>query len=233
MSLVLEVKNLSKEFKEHRVIALDDVSFQVNPGETLGILGESGSGKSTLAKILMGFLKPDRGEVRFFGKNKQIIFQDPFLSLDPKMRVAAILKEPFQIKKINDKDFLDKKTRELLNLVELPEAFLTRTPAELSGGECQRVAIARALSQDPDLLICDEPVSALDLLTQAQILNLFLKLQQDRNLSLIFISHDLKVIRHMSDRVLVLKSGRVCEWASREELFSRPQHPYTQELLKH
>ncbi len=218
---ILEVKNLSKRFAEHDVTALDNVSFQVNEGETLGILGESGSGKSTLAKILMGFLNPDRGDIYFSGKNKQIIFQDPLLSLDPKMRVEAILKEPFQIKKISDKHFLGKKIRELLSLVELPEAFLTRYPAELSGGECQRVAIARALSQDPDLLICDEPVSALDLLTQAQILNLFLKLQKNRRLSLIFISHDLKVIHHMSDQVLILKSGRVCE---RDD-------PYAQELL--
>ncbi len=240
---MLEAASLVKKFG--RLTAVDGVSFAVKPGRTLGVAGESGSGKSTLAKLVLRLLRPDAGRVTFEGKDVlsmkgtellrfrqkcQIVFQDPALSLDPRMRVRDILKEPFLIH--SEKGDLDSRTRALLKSVELDYRFLECFPRELSGGECQRVAIARALATDPEILICDEAVSALDALVRVQILNLLLRLQRERGVGYLFISHDLKVVRHMSDDVLILKDGRVCEEGPRESVFGNPRHAYTRSLLE-
>ena len=200
--MLLEVKNLKKSFKNGRVKAVDGVSFSLEKGRTLGILGESGCGKSTLAKLVVGLLKPDEGEIIFRGKTVQIIFQQPFLSLDPRMRVKEILEEPFNI---SGGRMAFKPVARLLEDVGLDLQLAHRFPHELSGGECQRIAIARALSLDPELLVCDEAVSSLDVISQIQILNLLLKLQVEKGMSILFISHDPKVVRHMSDEILVMK----------------------------
>ena len=200
--MLLEVKNLKKSFKKGRVKAVDGVSFSLEKGRTLGILGESGCGKSTLAKLVVGLLKPDAGEIIFMGKSAQIIFQQPFLSLDPRMRVSAILEEPFRIR---GRGSGFKPVAVLLQSVGLDPGLAHRFPHQLSGGECQRIAIARALSLDPELLICDEAVSSLDVISQIQILNLLLRLQQEKGMAYLFISHDPKVVRHMSDEILVMK----------------------------
>ncbi len=220
--MFLEAKNLRKSFGDGRVRAVDGVSFSLGKGRTLGVMGESGSGKSTLAKLVLRLLPLDSGEIffegqridslkekglKYFRKKVQVVFQDPYLSLDPRMTVREILAEPFLINGQRGRNSLNKKVSGLLTSVELPEAFVSRLPHELSGGECQRVAIARAISTDPELIICDEAVSALDLLVQAQILNLLLKLQNETGMSYIFISHDLRVVRHMSDEILVMKDG--------------------------
>jgi ABC-type glutathione transport system ATPase component len=242
----LRGRNLIKRFKEGRVLAVDGVSFSVGRGETLGIVGESGSGKSTLAKLATGLLVPDSGSVSFderevsgvpekrralFRKKVQIVFQEPYASLDPRMRISDILKEPFLIQGNRDKRFLNEKAGELLLWVGLEPRFLDRYPRELSGGECQRVAIARAFSTEPEIIVCDEPVSSLDALIQIQILNLLLRIQREKGTGYLFISHDLRVVHHMSDRVMVLKDGRVCEEGHREDVFTRPKDPYTRLLL--
>lgn len=245
--MLLEAKNLTKRFQSRHVIAVDDVSFALQKGETLGIVGESGSGKSTLAKLVLRLLSPDAGEIFFngvslshlegeglrkFRKKAQIIFQHPAQSLDPRMKVAGILREPFLIHGLGEEALIRSRINEWLDRVELGERFLPRYPHELSGGECQRVAIARAMVLEPELLVCDEPVSALDWLVQAQLLNLLLRLQREKNSSLIFISHDLRVVRHMSDEILVMKEGRVCESAPRDRIFRDPAHPYTRALIQ-
>lgn len=230
-----------------RLKAVEDVSLSIDAGETVGILGESGSGKSTLAKLLLGLLPPDGGEIFFEGRSLkgfgsedwkkfrrkvQVVFQQPALSLNPKMTVRQILSEPFLVHREAGVEATEKKLEGLLRSVELSPEFLWKFPRQMSGGECQRVAIARALSLDPQLIVCDEPVSSLDLIVQTQVLNLFLKLQKEKNISYIFISHDLRVVRHMSDRVLVMKDGLACESGTREEVFSAPKHPYTKLLLE-
>jgi peptide/nickel transport system ATP-binding protein len=240
---MLEASALVKRFG--RLTAVDGVSFTVKPGRTLGVAGESGSGKSTLAKLVLRLVRPDAGHVTFEGKDIssmkgadmlrfrqkcQIVFQDPALSLDPRMRVHTILKEPFLIH--GERGDLDSRIVALLKSVELDRLFLERFPRELSGGECQRVAIARALATDPEILICDEAVSALDALVRVQILNLLLRLQKERGVGILFISHDLKVVRHMSDDVLILKDGRVCEEGPRDTVFGNPRHAYTRSLLE-
>jgi peptide/nickel transport system ATP-binding protein/oligopeptide transport system ATP-binding protein len=242
---MLEARGLVKRFPSRHVTALDGVSFRLEKGKTLGIVGESGSGKSTLAKIALGLLRPDAGEVFFegepvfalgggalkrFRRRVQAVFQEPFLSLNPRMKVGEILKEPFEIHGLagGDREGIAR----LLRAVELDPGFASRYPRELSGGECQRVAIARALSLDPAVIVCDEAVSALDALVQVQILNLLLKLQEERQVSYLFISHALKVVRHMSDDVLVLKDGLTCESGPREAVFASPKHPYTRTLLR-
>ncbi len=222
--MLLQAVDLKKSFPERGVEALRGVSFSIARGQTLGIMGESGSGKSTLAKIVLGILKPDSGETFFegvpfkkFDKNNfknfrrkvQGIFQNPALSLDPRMRVRDILREPYLIHGALKVGGIDRNIRALLDSVELNERFLDRFPRQLSGGECQRVAIARALSTDPELIVCDEAVSSLDLLIQAGILNLLLKLQKERSVSYLFITHDPAVARHMSDQILIIKEGRV------------------------
>lgn len=245
--MLLEAKNLVKIFKKPHVTALNGVSFCLEEGKTLGVLGESGSGKTTLAKAVMRLTDVDSGDLLFesrsvsrlkesglktFRDGVQIIFQDPFLSFDPRMTVAEILEEPLRIRAVRDRRVLRQNTEALLCGVELPCSLLERFPRTLSGGQCQRVAIARALSVKPRLLVCDEPVSSLDWAGQTQVLNLLLKLQEEKGLALLFISHDLKVIRHMSDAILVLKDGRAVEQASREEIFRNPRQAYTRRLLE-
>lgn len=230
--MLIEAKNLRKMFKKPRVHAVNGISFALEKGKTLGILGESGCGKSTLAKLLLGLLRPDEGSIHFSGKQMQIIFQHPTLSMNPRWRVRDILTEYYHLQGIRDAARLNEKAGELLESVELPNSLKTRYPHELSGGECQRVAIARALSPDPELLVCDEPVSALDAVSQAQILALLLKLQKERKISYIFISHDTRVVRKMSHEVLVMQDGKACEYGPCDEVFNRPQNAYTQLLLK-
>jgi ABC-type glutathione transport system ATPase component len=246
--MLLAVKNLHKSFKGKagKVQALSDVSFELDRGQALGLVGESGSGKSTLARIVMHLLEPDAGQVFFedkkvagfwhshlkdFRRKVQIVFQNPFSSLDPRMSVGASLAEAFHIDGMRSAKKVRAAVHELLSVVNLPVELERRLPHELSGGECQRIAIARALSRKPELLICDEPVSSLDLLAQARILNLFLKLQKERSISLLFISHDLRVVRHLCDKLLVLKEGAVCEQGELSQVFEKPQHPYTRELI--
>src|SRR3989338_333305 len=206
--MLLDVRDLHKSYTERSVKAVDGVSFSLERGKTLGVVGESGSGKSTLAKLILGLEKPDEGKIIFQGKKMQVIFQHPTQSLDPRMRVREIVSEPFWIHGGRDRRAIEKKTAELLESVELPINFLDRLPRQLSGGECQRVAIARAISLEPELIVCEEAVSSLDLLVQAGILNLLLKLQKERSVSYLFISHDPAVVRHMSDAILVMKSGK-------------------------
>jgi ABC-type glutathione transport system ATPase component len=222
--VLLTVSNLKKFFPRTGVTAVDNVSFSLSKGKTLGIVGESGCGKSTLAKLVLFLLRADGGDIRFEGQSvavfspeamsrfrekTQIIFQEPVLSLDPRFSVRDVLEEPFLIRKMSDRDFLNQKVAQLLRSVDLPLDFVRRRPRELSGGECQRVAIARALSLEPELLVCDEPVASLDTLTRVQVLNLLLKIQKERGTAILFISHDLRAVRHMSDEVLQMKEGRI------------------------
>ena len=208
-SILLEARHLKKSYEHGRVRAVDDVSFDLRKNETLGIVGSSGSGKSTLAKLILGVISPDEGSSVFSGTSIGAVFQDPFSSLDPKMTVRDILVEPLRIRGEKNRDFLSQKVKALLSAVELSGKFASRYPHELSGGECQRVSIARAISTEPELIVCDEPVSSLDTLIQAQILNLLLRLQKEKGVSYFFISHDMRVVRHMSDRVLVMRDGKV------------------------
>ncbi len=222
--MLFQAVDLKKSFPERRVEAVRGVSFSIARGQTLGLIGESGSGKSTLAKLALGLLEPDAGSIFFegvsfknfrkedlrnFRKKVQAVFQHPALSLDPRMRVRDILREPYWVRGERGGYGMDRKLRDLLNLVELHGRFLDRFPRQLSGGECQRVAIARALSTSPELIVCDEAVSSLDLITRAGILNLLLKLQKEKSVSYLFISHDHTVARHMSDQILVMKEGKI------------------------
>lgn len=237
MTPLLEVRHLSKVYISHKkeIRSVDDVSFSIQKGEILGLVGESGSGKSTLAKMLIRLITPTSGKILFEGKEIergrgfckkiQMIFQDPFASLNPRMTVEKILQEPFQIHK------LPKKVDMLLDLVGLPRQAKARYPHEFSGGQRQRIGIARALALQPDFLICDEPVSALDVSIQSQIVKLLLDLQKELSLTYLFIAHDLAMIRHVAKRVAVMYQGRFVEEAPTEELYRHPQHPYTQLLL--
>ncbi len=222
--MLFEARGLAKSYRRGTVQALKEASFTLEEGKTLGIIGASGSGKSTLLRLLLRLEKADAGEILFegaridqagekalkiFRRQAQIIFQDPYLSLDPRMTVARILAEPYEIAGEGDRKRIREKSIELLGSAGLTDAFLTRYPHEISGGECQRVAIARALSLRPKLLLCDEAVSSLDAVTKIQILNLFLRLQKERGISLLFVSHDQKAVRHMSDEVRVMRDGRL------------------------
>src|SRR5438445_6641796 len=213
--------------------AVDDVSFELTREETLGIVGESGSGKTTLMKLLLGLEKPDSGSVTYLGQSLrrevQVVFQDPAGALDPRMRVDQIIMEPLQVLRIEG----DHRARlaELLDAVGLPMAYARRYPHEFSGGQRQRIAIARALAPHPRVLIGDEPVSALDVSVRAQILNLLEDLRVSFQLTLILVSHDLSVVRHMTDRVLVMQQGRIVEEGTTRDVFRAPRHPYTRRLL--
>lgn len=233
MNLV-EAKNVSKSYKKlfskEKFLALQNVSFKLQKGKTLGIVGESGSGKSTLARLILKLEKPDSGSV--ISGSAQAVFQEPFASLDPRFTVREILREPFLVGNKKRKNISDSELENLLKEVGLGAHYLKRRPSQLSGGECQRVAIARALGPHPDLIVCDEAVSSLDALVQAQILNLFLKMQKEKGVSYIFISHDIRVVRHMSDEILVLKDGSVCEYGSAKNVLESPQHAYTKLLLR-
>jgi ABC-type glutathione transport system ATPase component len=245
-SELLTVRGLRKRF--HRaghapVQAVDGVSFGVVRGETFALVGESGSGKSTVARLVVRLLEPDEGSVRFddldvgqLGRRElrrvrrrfQIVFQDPMSSLDPRMSVQTVVAEPLRIARMRGHG---ERVRELLTLVGLDAVHAARFPHELSGGQRQRVAIARALALEPELLVLDEPVSALDSSIQAQILNLLTELQSRLGLSYLFVSHDLAVVRHVADHVAVMQHGRIVERAPVDQLFTSPTHPYTQSLL--
>ena len=226
--------------------ALRSVSFAQARGETLGIVGESGSGKSTLGRIILHLIPPSSGEVRFEGvalqqlpavalrqkrRDMQMVFQDPQASLDPRMRVERLLEEPLIIHQAGTADERRARVRELLDLVGLPQEAARRFPHEFSGGQRQRIAIARAMALSPALIVADEPLSALDVSIQAQILNLLIDLRRRLRLTYVFISHDLAVIRHMCDTVAVMYFGEIVEYAAAEDLFDRPAHPYTRSLL--
>lgn len=228
------------------VRAVDDVSFEIRRGETLGLVGESGCGKSTLARTLIRLLEPTDGDIYFEGENLaeldkstlrkkraniQMIFQDPQSSLDPRMKVGQIIEEPMQAHRMLDAEGREARAKELLERVGLDPRHYNRYPHEFSGGQRQRVNLARALSVNPDLVVCDEPVSALDVSIQAQVLNTMKKLQSEFDLTFLFISHDLSVIRHISDRIAVMYLGHIVEVADTDELYENPKHPYTQALL--
>ena len=253
---LVQVKNLSKSFDDNfftensknSVIAVNDVSFDIKEGESFGLVGESGSGKSTIAKMIVNLYKPSSGDVFFdnvcitkikrnsemmnFRKQIQMIFQDPYSSLNGRLKVKDIVSEPIKLHNPSiSRIDLDNYISDLLESVELSQSSSERYPHEFSGGQRQRISIARALATQPRLLICDEPTSALDVSIQAQILNLLKDLQEQLNLTILFISHDLPVVRQMCDRIGVLKDGKLCEISNTEELFHKPQNEYTKELL--
>jgi peptide/nickel transport system ATP-binding protein len=224
---IIDVKSLSKSFG--RNIALDDVNFTVSEGETFGVVGESGSGKTTLARIILKLISPSKGEIMYFNgfsrKDFQMVFQNPYSSLNPRMKIGEILAEPLKI------HGLKKDISSILRSVELDVSFADKYPHELSGGERQRIGIARAISIEPKLLILDEPVSSLDVTIQADTLKLIRRIKKELGLTIMFISHDLSVIRYMCDRVAVMKDGAVVELGTVNEVYYSPKHSYTKELL--
>jgi peptide/nickel transport system ATP-binding protein len=252
---LLKVEHLVKHFAIKRgvfareagvVQAVDDVSFELHKGETLAVVGESGCGKSTLARCVARLLEPTSGTIAFEGrdmcqlnrkqmapirKDLMMIFQDPVGSLDPRMRVGAIIAEPLEIYRFGTKGEILRRVQELLELVGLNPEHYNRYPHEFSGGQRQRIGIARAIALGPKLIVCDEPVSALDVSVQAQILNLLSDLQEELGLTYIFITHNLDVVRHVADRVVVMYLGKVVEEAEAADLYSHPRHPYTAALL--
>ncbi len=231
---VLEVNHLSVEFKKNKqpFFAVNDVSFEVHEGEILGLAGESGCGKSSLSRAILGIQKKGvTGEVKHFYKRPQMVFQDPAGSLNPAHTVGFILEEPIRVKGHFDKEERKRRVREMLNMVDLPEEFMERYPNELSGGQRQRVCIAASLMQEPHFLIADEPVSALDVTVQKQILDLLKRLHKELNLSILFISHDLRVIYELCDRVMIMKAGKIVEIGTKEEIYFSPRDAYTKELM--
>ncbi|MDP2980995.1 MAG: ABC transporter ATP-binding protein [Candidatus Omnitrophota bacterium] len=244
---LLKIDNLHKTFKKHKVPAVSGVSFSIFKGEVLGLVGESGCGKSTLAKLILRLINADKGSIFYKGKDLlrvshndmrktrkdlQIIFQDPYSSLDPRMKIGGVIEEVYDIHENVPGRDRKNKTIELLETVGLGKTYLNRLPSELSGGERQRVGIARALATDPEFIICDEPVSSLDISIQAQILNLLIELQKKKNLTYLFISHDMGVVGSICDRVMVMRSGKFVESGSCEGVFKNPGHEYTKTLLK-
>ena len=233
---ILEIKNLCMEFpagKKKTVKALNNVTFDIYKGENFGLVGESGCGKSTLSKTILGLHDNYTGEVKVRdGVRPQMVFQDPYASLDPRMSIQRILEEPLRIHERMSAEEKKSRILPLLEQVGLSRDSLKKYPHEFSGGQRQRIAIARALVTDPQLLLCDEPVSALDVSIQAQILNLLKDLQEKKKLTYVFVSHDMSVISHISDRVLVMYLGQAVELAEKEDLFEHPLHPYTQALMQ-
>lgn len=236
--VVLSLRHVTSGYREGGPLrrgtyqeVLHDVTFDVRYGEILGLVGESGTGKSTLAKTILGMVKPDRGQVVHYSKRPQMIFQDPYSALNPAYPVSWILEEPLRIFGKYDPAERKRRVREMLLRVELPPECLAARPRELSGGQRQRVSIAAALIQRPRFLIADEPVSALDVTIQAQILKLLKDLRNELDLSYLFISHDLNVVYQLCDRVLVMKSGRIVEQGTVKEIFDHPREAYTRQLL--
>jgi oligopeptide transport system ATP-binding protein len=251
---LLEVSRLTKEFTRKRglfgdastVRAVDEVSFTIAEGETFGLVGESGSGKTTTGRCILRLIEPTSGEVRFRGENvlqfsrtrlrqarrdMQIVFQDPYSSLNPRMRVGAIVEEPLIIHKIGTRAERRARVAELFDLVGLDPSQLSRYPHQFSGGQRQRIGLARALALNPSLVIADEPVSALDVSVQAQVINLLMDLQERLKLTYLFIAHDLRLVRHICSRVAVMYLGRIVETGPTEAIFAAPAHPYTRALL--
>jgi oligopeptide transport system ATP-binding protein len=255
-SVLIHIENLTKEFaveggfwrrSKQKVHAVSDVSFQIQIGETFGLVGESGCGKSTLGRCLLRLIEPTQGRVLYDGRNIfelkprelrelrrkiQIIFQDPYSSLNPRMTVGQILSEPLEIHQLHcGKSARKNRIHELMDRCGLREEFVSRYPHEFSGGQRQRICIARALAVEPEFIVCDEPVSALDVSIQAQIINLLKDLQRDFGLTYLFIAHDLNVVETISDRIAVMYLGQIVELAEKNQLFDSPKHPYTQSLL--
>jgi ABC-type oligopeptide transport system ATPase subunit len=251
---LLEVQHLVKEFSRSRglfaprsvVRAVDDVSFTIEEGETFGLVGESGSGKTTTGRCILRLIEPTSGEVRFknedvlgFSKSRlrqarrdmQIVFQDPYSSLNPRMRVGDIVEEPLIIHRIGSKAERRARVAELFDLVGLDPSQLARYPHQFSGGQRQRIGLARALALNPSLVIADEPVSALDVSVQAQVINLLMDLQERLKLTYLFIAHDLRLVRHICSRVAVMYLGKIVEMGATDALFATPAHPYTRALL--
>ncbi len=254
-TILLKVKNLKKHFPIHKgffnrqvgaVRALDGINLEVFAGETLGLVGESGCGKSTLGRVILRLLPATEGDVNFSGvdvfaadnkqmkalrREMQVVFQNPYASLDPRMNVAQIIGEPLTVHKVASGKELNKRVQHLMNLVGLSPEMMDRYPHEFSGGQRQRIGIARALALNPKLIVADEPVSALDVSVQAQILNLLADLRKEFNLTYVFIAHNLDVVRYISDRIAVMYLGKIVELGTTKEVYSQPLHPYSQALI--
>ena len=248
MAVLLETRNLKKYFKSHAgtVHAVDDISLQIEEGETLGLVGESGCGKSTLGRTLIHLNESTEGQIIFQGKDVtrlknremkqfrndvQMIFQDPYSSLDPRQTVSDIIKEPMRLMGSMSSAMVEERTKELMETVGIEKRLRMSYPHELDGGRRQRVGIARALALKPKFIVCDEPVSALDVSIQAQIINLLMDLQRDMGLTYLFITHDMSVVKHISRKICVMYLGQMVEMCDRDELFAHPLHPYTKALL--
>lgn len=253
--VLLELKGVKKEFVTARtwsgkplkvVHAVDSIDLSVFQEETLGVVGESGCGKSTLGRSILRLINPTAGQILYHGediigfskeemrqmrRNMQLIFQDPYASLNPRMTVLELIKAPLDAFRIGSGEERNRKVREIMELVGMPENMMNRYPHEFSGGQRQRIVIARALVLDPEFVVCDEPVSALDVSVRAQVLNLIQDLQKKKKLTYLFISHDLSVVKYISDRIAVMYLGRIVEIADKDTLYSSPQHPYTKALL--
>ncbi|WP_066285270.1 ATP-binding cassette domain-containing protein [Arthrobacter sp. B6] len=247
---LLDVKDVVVEyplkgFRKEPFKALKGVSLDIRPGETVGLVGESGSGKTTLGRAVLGLAPVTGGSIKYRGQEIskatraqrkqlsheiQVVFQDPYTSLNPSMTIEQILTEPLTVRKV-ERQAANKRVAELLDQVRLPHDAAHRLPREFSGGQRQRVAIARALALDPKLIVCDEPVSALDLSTQARVMELFIEIQERTGVAYLFVSHDLAVVRHLSHRVAVMYHGEIVEWGDGEQVTGAPEHPYTQRLF--
>lgn len=248
-SPLIETRGLKKYFETPRGLlhAVEDVNLKIRAGETLGVVGESGCGKSTLGRTILRLLPATSGQILYNGQdilkyngsqmkkmrvNMQMIFQDPFTSLNPRLSISNIIAEPMKVCGIaKDRHDMQEKVHELMEVCGLPQRYMNTYPHELDGGRRQRVGLARALAVNPKFIVCDEPVSALDVSIQAQILNLLMDLQQEKGTSYMFITHDLCVVRHISHAIMVMYMGNVVEYATRDELFANPSHPYTKALL--